>query len=111
MKAIKKPVTVNCWLITQKELDKIWDKKKAENPDITSFGTKLHGAGVWLLRRKKNEYDKRQGYGEVIARIRTLEGYMDLKAGDYLIKGVVGEFYPCRADIFNKTYKLCQIKL
>lgn len=37
--------------------------------------------------------------------IRTLEGVMEAKAGDYIIKGVKGEFYPCRADIFAATYE------
>lgn len=37
--------------------------------------------------------------------IRTLEGNMTASRGDYIIKGVNGEFYPCKADIFNKTYE------
>lgn len=36
--------------------------------------------------------------------IRTLEGTMKASVGDYIIKGVNGEFYPCKEDIFNKTY-------
>ena len=36
--------------------------------------------------------------------IPTLEGNMKASFGDYIIKGVEGEFYPCRSDIFNKTY-------
>jgi hypothetical protein len=35
----------------------------------------------------------------------TLEGTMSGKAGDYLIKGVEGEEYPCDAEIFKKTYE------
>lgn len=38
-------------------------------------------------------------------RIRTLEGVMGANVGDYIIKGVAGEFYPCRADIFEQTYE------
>lgn len=37
--------------------------------------------------------------------IETLEGTMTASPGDYIIKGVAGEFYPCRADIFDKTYE------
>lgn len=37
--------------------------------------------------------------------IPTLEGIMEVKEGDYIIKGVKGEFYPCKADIFEKTYE------
>lgn len=36
--------------------------------------------------------------------IHTLEGDMKASDGDYIIKGVKGEFYPCRKDIFEQTY-------
>lgn len=38
--------------------------------------------------------------------IQTLEGAMKVRPGDYVIKGVKGEFYPCRRDIFEETYEL-----
>ena len=37
--------------------------------------------------------------------IYTLEGNMKANLGDYIIKGVNGEFYPCKPDIFEKTYE------
>ena len=37
--------------------------------------------------------------------IDTLEGCMLASVGDYIIKGVNGEFYPCKPDIFEKTYE------
>ena len=37
--------------------------------------------------------------------IRTLEGDMRATYGDYIIQGVAGEFYPCKPDIFHKTYE------
>lgn len=37
-------------------------------------------------------------------RIRTLEGDHTANVGDYIIKGVKGEFYPCKPDIFALTY-------
>lgn len=37
--------------------------------------------------------------------IQTLEGTMQASRGDYIIKGVNGEFYPCKPDIFEKTYE------
>ncbi len=36
--------------------------------------------------------------------ITTLEGDMVASVGDYIIKGVQGEFYPCKPDIFKATY-------
>lgn len=37
--------------------------------------------------------------------IKTLEGIMTAEAGDFIIKGVKGEIYPCKADIFYETYE------
>ena len=37
--------------------------------------------------------------------IITLEGCHYISIGDYIIKGVHGEFYPCKPDIFAKTYE------
>ena len=37
--------------------------------------------------------------------INTLEGTMMVNYGDYIIKGVNNEFYPCRSDIFKQTYE------
>lgn len=38
--------------------------------------------------------------------IPTLEGDMIAQKGDYIIKGVKGEFYPCKPDIFAETYEV-----
>jgi len=38
--------------------------------------------------------------------IHTLEGDMRANISDYIIKGINGEFYPCKEDIFHKTYDL-----
>lgn len=41
----------------------------------------------------------------VFMKIHTLEGAHECATGDFIIKGVNGEFYPCKADIFEKTYE------
>lgn len=41
---------------------------------------------------------------DVELEIETLEGVMKANVGDYIIKGVKGEIYPCKADIFEMTY-------
>jgi hypothetical protein len=43
--------------------------------------------------------------GEPALTIETLEGNMTAREGDWVIKGVNGEFYPCKQDIFEKTYE------
>lgn len=37
--------------------------------------------------------------------IHTLEGVMNVGNGDWVIKGIKGEYYPCKPDIFEKTYQ------
>lgn len=38
--------------------------------------------------------------------IETLEGRLRVSPGDWVIRGVAGEFYPCKPDIFDATYEL-----
>lgn len=38
--------------------------------------------------------------------VKTLEGNMRVDVGDYIIKGVKGELYPCKPDIFELTYEV-----
>lgn len=55
-----------------------------------------------------NNQDLRVDYKDPenpVIKIETLEGVMKASVGDYIIKGVNGEFYPCKPDIFNKTYE------
>lgn len=40
--------------------------------------------------------------------IETLEGLMKCEIGDYIIRGIKGEFYPCKADIFEMTYEVVE---
>jgi hypothetical protein len=40
-------------------------------------------------------------------RIITLEGTMKVTPGDWIVRGVQGEFYPCKPDIFEETYEPC----
>ena len=40
--------------------------------------------------------------------IKTLEGPLHVSEGDFIIKGVEGEFYPCKPDIFEKTYDVVE---
>lgn len=40
--------------------------------------------------------------------IRTLEGVMRADVDDWIIKGVKGEFYPCKPDIFEESYELAE---
>lgn len=48
------------------------------------------------------------GFTGDVLQVRTLEGVMDAQPGDYIIKGVKGEFYPCKPDIFALTYDVVE---
>ena len=55
-----------------------------------------------------NRADPRPEFGHVgggVVRITTLDGEMRAEPGDWVIKGVAGEFYPCKPDIFAATYE------
>lgn len=57
----------------------------------------------WLSQQGANISNWSFFDGEVI--IPTLEGKMTVSDGDFIIKGVNGEYYPCKPDIFAKTYE------
>ena len=55
----------------------------------------------WGKGFRKIEYDLKPA----ILRIYTLEGVMEASLGDWVIKGIKGELYPCKPDIFEATYE------
>ncbi|MBB6601806.1 hypothetical protein HW432_05865 [Bacillus pumilus] len=66
----------------------------------------------------QDSYDKLRGFcGDIVGNwldsftnisviyIQTLEGNLIVSPNDYVIKGVKGEFYPCKPDVFQQTYE------
>jgi len=61
-----------------------------------------------MLYKHYKTTSKQWGYldnGKLYCDINTLEGTMRAEEGDWIIKGVKGEFYPCKPDIFEATYE------
>lgn len=58
---------------------------------------------AWIGDNARAEHDGAENGMIVIA---TLEGEMTASPGDWIIRGVNGEFYPCKPDIFAKTYEV-----
>jgi len=88
----KKPVVIDAMLLTEKTIRDVYSFIFNE-PDLSS----IQASDQW------EEYERivlRNGL-----KIKTLEGEMTASMGDYVIKGVNGEFYPCKPDIFEKTYE------
>lgn len=75
------------------------DWARSANPD----------AGIgWYHRRVTHDDGSVLVDTEGTLAILTLEGKMDVAAGDWLIRGVKGEFYPCKPDIFAASYEPAQ---
>lgn len=68
--------------------------------EIISFTKGVHKSVSHLSFDDFNILVKNEGL-----KIFTLEGKMNANIGDYIIKGVSGEYYPCKPDIFDKTYE------
>lgn len=80
MKYRKRPVVVEAMRFTEHTKDQVFN---------------------WITCTKGADFKD----GKPIIRIETLEGVMEVTDGDWIIKGVNGEFYPCKPDVFAKTYE------
>ena len=99
MKYRKKPVVIEAiqFVELSRTQGKFAERVEYNNDEILDF--------VRLPLRVKTVPDVGNPLGKVSIEIPTLEGVMEAQVGDYIIKGVNGEFYPCKPDIFEKTYE------
>ena len=95
MKFRKKPVVV--------EAIKLKDSKQSTVKKCLEFLGQQVDTGCTMASDYFDNYCKIVEYDGI--KIKTLEGVMTASIGDYIIKGVNGEFYPCKPDIFEKTYE------
>jgi hypothetical protein len=68
----------------------------------------VHYAGETVVMPKWIQQAFKNGtlfYDEDDLYVETLEGTHHVSVGDYIIQGVKGELYPCKPDIFDKTYE------
>ena len=92
MKFRKKPVVIEA---TQ------WNGTKESYDEIIEFIT---GKQFWL---KDGSLYNADNLNQPII-IHTMEGDMTASVGDWIIRGIQGEFYPCNSMIFEATYESCQ---
>lgn len=59
----------------------------------------------WVRNSAGDSFADELQYQTPIMIINTLEGAMPASPGDWIIKGVQGEFYPCKPEIFEATYE------
>lgn len=84
-------------------------RKKPVVIDAEDWNGSAYGADfilAWIAQhgQKAEHIQEPNGHKNAIA-ITTLEGTMHAMPGDWIIKGVKGEFYPCKPDIFAATYE------
>ena len=77
-------------------------KKKVVIEAVHWNGNEVSETPDWILEALNNEVLVH--FGDKV-QVRTLEGVMTASPGDYIISGVDGELYPCKPDIFEKTYE------
>ena len=82
-------------------------KPVVEAWEFTRASIKL--ADSWV-RQYPNDINLFSQYGGDVLyiEIKTLEGTRRAELGDYIIKSIKGEFYPCKPDIFEATYELAE---
>ncbi|MFA5153980.1 MAG: hypothetical protein WC554_15620 [Clostridia bacterium] len=91
MKYRKKPVVIEAVQWTGANHREMWDFLTGKTDEyMTASGDNFY-------------IDHNKVVGGLV--IRTLEGDMIASIGDYIIRGISGEYYPCKADIFAKTYE------
>jgi hypothetical protein len=79
-------------------------KRKGEKPKRKRKGRKTNNRRIAMKFRKKPVVIEAYQTQEELD-IFTLEGVMHAAPGDWIITGVNGEQYPCKPDIFEKTYE------
>lgn len=63
------------------------------------------GTFIEIQKMNKSGLNRKLTADKTGLTIETLEGNHKAKIGDFIIKGVSGELYPCKPDIFEKTYE------
>lgn len=91
MKFRKKPVVIEARQITPETAEEIGAWCNAELCFSEGYRSYLWGWALPIEQRSMN--------------VPTLEGEHIASMGDWIIKGVKGEFYPCKPDIFEMTYE------
>jgi hypothetical protein len=90
----KKPVVIDAFQVTEETRrdNRDWPEwlNRAWNLERTDIGSVC----PWV-----------HGWSDGPLGIQTLEGFMRCEIGDWIIRGVKGELYPCKTDIFEATYE------
>lgn len=104
MKFRKKPVVIEAFEVT----DEVWSEiMDLAYPDHNG---EYPVSSCWLQENLPDWFNNLDAPWSISSSgksllIQTLEGTMEVSIGDYIIQGVHGELYPCKPEIFEKTYE------
>lgn len=79
-------------------------RKKPVEIEAVRFAANLNQHGMDMLVSWMRENGGDAHHDGTSIYINTLEGQMRADVGDYIIRGLKGEFYPCKPDIFQASY-------
>lgn len=84
----------------------MWIKVRKKPVEVKAF---QFDEEMWNLIKTEGEYGYTLngvafGWDGTTVLVNTLEGTHEVTVGDWIIKGVQGEYYPCKPDIFEMTY-------
>lgn len=98
----KKPVEIEAWRLP--EWDNMTTFVTGYVDECIAIAEWCSGTSHMMVNDGEQAYSGCHQIGPHIS-IPTLEGVMAARPGDYVIRGVQGEFYPCKPDIFAATYE------
>jgi hypothetical protein len=80
-------------------------RKKPVTVEAVQYDGNFRCLDIFSINEVSHFVVSKDENGKQCIKIPTLEGEMTATIGDYIIRGVQGEFYPCKPDIFEKTYE------
>jgi len=90
----KKPVVIEAFQMT---LERRWDNRDWPNWLNQAWQKEPSKGAMWISLDNNPEREKLV--------VGTLEGVHNIDWNDWIIQGIKGELYPCKPDIFEKTYE------
>jgi hypothetical protein len=83
-------------------------RKKPVVIDAVQYDGNFRSLDCFSINEVSHFIVSKDSEGNQCIKIPTLEGEMIASIGDYIIRGVQGEYYPCKPDIFEMTYEMAQ---
>jgi len=77
-----------------------WDGTRTRAREISTWASEY--SPTFVISQDEDDFEAEDGWWLTI---ETLEGSMSVDIGDWVIRGAIDEFYPCKPDVFEATYE------